>query len=273
MRTIPFVSTLFLIACNPTTESRRDASRGNATEDAAALGELPEAGDGGETAREPEDGPVSAPEVRWYGNLKSVFGGNWTAATSLKDAAPATTTYALGALSELRGELLVIRGNAMLVYPTETELPRVVAAHHGHGADETATLLVAADVPTWREVPVAMDVPSTGVEAWIRATAEALGVDVSKPFPFLLQGRFRDVGWHVADGTRVQPGMRPDTNAQHGTIIEGDGTVVGFYSTEHQGVFTMMGENTHMHIVLADHSVLGHVRALDVVSGSVLSLP
>ncbi|HTU61571.1 MAG TPA: acetolactate decarboxylase [Polyangiales bacterium] len=267
-----------LSACDPSTENAFDASaagaRSNEFEDAVVSADPPEAGDeGGDAASEQLDAGLPPPQVRWYGNLKSVFAGNWDAATSLSEAVPERSAYALGALSDLRGEFLVIRGNAMLVYPTESKLPRVVAAHHGHGIDETATLLVAADVSTWREFPIATDVPSNNIEAWLRATAQAQGVDVSKPFPFLLQGRFRNVGWHVADGTRVLPGMRPDTNAQHGTIAEGDGTIVGFYSTEHQGIFTMMGENTHMHIVLGDHSVLGHVRALDVVSGGVLSLP
>lgn len=256
MRAIPFVLPfLALVACDSPRKAEIDA----------ALDSAP--------ATEAGAAAISTPEVRWYGNLKSVFGGDWSAATTLHAAVPEPTAYALGALSELRGEFLVLGGNAMLVYPTETELPRVVGGHHGHGTDETATLLVAADVPVWREFAVAQDVPSLDLEGWIRTTAETQGVDMSKPFPFLLRGTFRDVEWHVADGTRVLPGMRPDTNAQHGTITEGEGTVVGFYSTAHQGVFTMMGENTHMHIVLADHSVLGHVRVLDVVSGSVLSLP
>lgn len=267
--TAAILSLIALVACDPSPET----TAADASLDDAQSSELPDATDGDDDAQPGElsDAAASAPEVRWYGNLKSVFGGDWTAVTALNDALPGPNAYGLGALSELRGEFLVVGGRAMLVYPTETALPRVVASHHG--SSETATLLVAADVPSWREFPITMDVPSTDLDGWIRAAAEAEDVDVSKPFPFLLRGVFRNVGWHVADGTRVQPGMRPDTNAQHGTIAEGDGTVVGFYSTQHQGVFTMMGENTHMHIVLSDHAVLGHVRMLDIASDSVLSLP
>lgn len=277
MRSTALLALFALLACDPSTESKTDAALGAARPDDAdsdaQSSDAAEATDGGADASEPLEAAAPPPEVRWFGNLKSVFDGNWSTATTLNDALSGSSSYGLGALSELRGEFLVIGGNAMLVYPTETALPRVVASHHGHGTNETATLLVAADVPAWREFPITKDVPSAELEGWIRSSAEAAGVDVSRPFPFLLRGVFRNVGWHVADGTRVEPGMRPDTNAQHGTIVEGEGTVVGFYSTQHQGVFTMMGENTHMHMVLSDHTVLGHVRALDVASGGVLSLP
>jgi prepilin-type processing-associated H-X9-DG protein len=34
----------------------------------------------------------------------------------------------------------------------------------------------------------------------------------------------------------------------------------------------MMGQNTHMHVVFADGSVVGHVRTVDVAAGAVLSV-
>jgi acetolactate decarboxylase len=212
-----------------------------------------------------------AVEVKWFGSLKTIFAGDWSTSIALRDVVATTDAYALGALSDLRGEFLVIGGKVMLVYPTEMSLPRVVAEHGG--SSETATLLVTAEVPQWREFTFEADVPGDGLEGAILAKAEANGVDVAKPFPFLLQGVLRDVEWHVADGMRVEPGMRPDANAQHGALAETEGTVVGFYSTEHQGVFTMMGQNSHMHVVTSDHSVVGHVRTLAVSAGCVLSLP
>jgi acetolactate decarboxylase len=159
----------------------------------------------------------------------------------------------------------------LLAYPTQQLLPRVVAA--GSSSDESAALLVVAEVPRWNEVRLRAEVAAAELEAVIRKAAESHGVDVSKPFPFLLVGGFRMLEWHVADGTRVEPGMAPDVNAQHGTIAEGDGTIVGFYSTQHQGVFTMMGQNLHMHVITHDSSILGHVRSADLAAGSTLLLP
>lgn len=218
-----------------------------------------------------QQAPLPNVEVTWRGELKSVFAGDWTSKATLQDALAGPNAYGLGALSELRGEFLVSGGRVMLAYPTPEALPKVVAQHAGSA--ETATLLVGAEVARWRETTLEQDVSSDLLEETVRASAVAAGLDVSKPFPFLLRGVFRKAEWHVADGTRVQPGMRPDQDAQHGTIEEAEGTIVGFYSTQHQGVFTMMGQNTHMHVALDDHSVVGHVRALEVAKGTVLSLP
>jgi hypothetical protein len=52
---------------------------------------------------------ASAPEVEHYGKLSTIFGGDWSASASL-DSASSADSYALGALSDLRGEFAVIKG-------------------------------------------------------------------------------------------------------------------------------------------------------------------
>jgi hypothetical protein len=162
------------------------------------------------------------------------------------------------------------RGDVWLSYPTPTALPEVRREPH---SNEQAALLVVSNVRFWKGTTLGDDIVTTGLEAELTRIAEASGVDTSKPFPFTIQGTFRNVGWHVADGTRVKPGDPPDKDAQQGTVTEGDGTIVGFYSTKDQGVFTMMGQNTHMHVVFADDSVVGHVRAVDIAAGAIVSVP
>ncbi len=111
------------------------------------------------------------------------------------------------------------------------------------------------------------------MEQQIAALAQQAGVDVSQPFPFLIQGRLRAVHWHVIDGTRVVPGASHDENAQKGVLDDAEATVVGFYSSQHQGVFTMHGQNTHMHVFAPEAGVAGHVTSLEVPAGSSLSFP
>jgi hypothetical protein len=47
--------------------------------------------------------------------------------------------------------------------------------------------------------------------------------------------------------------------------------VVGFYSAAHQGVFTHMGERTHLHAIVGDAT--GHVDALAIGAGATLRVP
>lgn len=212
---------------------------------------------------------ASVVAVEHYGKLSTIFGGDWAASTSL-DSNVSPDSYALGALSELRGEFAVVKGEVWLSYPTPAALPEV---HHETQSSEQVALLVVSRVRSWKETTLGEDIVAADLESELTRVAETSGIDTSKAFPFMLHGTFRKVGWHVADGTRVKPGDPPDKDAQQGTVAEGEGTIVGFYSTKDQGVFTMMGQNIHMHVVLADESVVGHVRTVDVAAGAVLSVP
>jgi acetolactate decarboxylase len=217
----------------------------------------------------PAPTPAPTVEVEHYGKLSAIFGGDWSASASL-DAKLSSHSYALGALSDLRGEFAVLNGDVWLSYPKPTALPEV--QHPGHSDEQTA-LLVVSNVSAWKETTLTDDVQAAGLEAQLTRIADDGGIDTSKPFPFTIRGTLRNLGWHVADGTRVKPGDPPDKDAQQGTVAEGGGTIVGFYSTKDQGVFTMMGQNTHMHVVFDDESVVGHVRTVDVAAGAVLSVP
>jgi len=219
--------------------------------------------------KRPAPPPSDLVEVRNYGEIRTIFQGDWSASAGL-DEKLSGDSYAVGALSELRGEFAVLGGDVWLAYPTTEALPEV---RQPAETDEQAALLVVADVPSWKRTTLDEDVGAEELDSVLTEIAATAGVDVSAPFPFTVEGALRNVGWHVADGTRVKPGDPPDKDAQHGAVGEAEGTVVGFYSTKHQGVFTMMGQNTHMHVVLSDNSVVGHVRSLDVTAGAVVSVP
>jgi hypothetical protein len=50
-------------------------------------------------------------------------------------------------------------------------------------------------------------------------------------------------------------------------------TLIGFYSTSHEGIFTHRGQTTHVHAVLADPLVTGHVDAAVIPRGAIVKLP
>jgi alpha-acetolactate decarboxylase len=58
-----------------------------------------------------------------------------------------------------------------------------------------------------------------------------------------------------------------------GTLAEASGTLVGFFSKTHQGVFTHLGSNTHLHVVAPDAKVSGHVDAVTVPAGVEIGFP
>lgn len=214
---------------------------------------------------------VRAPDVRVWGGLHAIMAEGKTGPTVKLVEVPHPHLYALGALSELRGELLILDDRKVASYPA----PEGVRLDQDAGA-ESATLLVAAQVPAWTRVPIAADISAADFDARIGAMAAAAGVDVTKPFPFLIEGRFHDVAWHVLDGDKLPATASHDDRmsaARRGTLPAAEGVALGFYSTSHVGVFTHMGRKTHVHGLFAALGIMGHCDDLGVAAGSVLLLP
>jgi acetolactate decarboxylase len=62
-------------------------------------------------------------------------------------------------------------------------------------------------------------------------------------------------------------------NAITGRLVGQPVTVVGFFSRHHEGVFTHMGQRTHLHVLSDDGAAMGHVDEIAVPSGAALKLP
>jgi alpha-acetolactate decarboxylase len=211
--------------------------------------------------------------VRTYGALREIMHeGKTEAHAELASLPEGRHTYALGALSGLRGEVTVLDGTIWLAYPNDDGTPRVQAEK---SSAERATLFVSAQVDRWRRVRLERDLSPAEFDAGFEALAAAQGVDTGKPFPFRIDGTFRDLRWHVVDGRKVAGGGHADhvRSAVSGALPEASGTLVGFFSKAHQGVFTHMGSNSHLHVVAPDAKISGHVDAVTVPAGVEVGFP
>lgn len=212
--------------------------------------------------------------IKTYGQLRAMMHeGKTDPVVTLRDVQQ-PHSYALGALSGLRGEVTILSGSAWLGYPGDGDTTRVEQVA---SSPETAALLVAAEVPKWRDVPVAADIAWSTIDKDVEALAKQAGVDVEQPFPVLIEGELFDLKWHVIDGRRAAPG--PSSHEQHmqmaakGGATSTRGTLLGFFSKQHQGIFTHHGENTHFHFVDVEQKLTGHVDAVSVKKGAVLKVP
>jgi acetolactate decarboxylase len=140
--------------------------------------------------------------------------------------------------------------------------------------DEGAALLVTATVERWQRVAITGDIAFADLDARIEELARAAGVDVARPFPFLVEGELADVTWHVLVGPPDKPGSHDHArNAVTGERAVMRGTAVGFFSTKHEGVFTHMGQHVHAHVVDPAAALAAHADRLSIRAGSVLALP
>jgi hypothetical protein len=56
-------------------------------------------------------------------------------------------------------------------------------------------------------------------------------------------------------------------------IAQADAIIVGFYSWSHRGIFTNMESAMHIHFQTSKNDASGHIHALQIGTGAVLSLP
>ena len=111
------------------------------------------------------------------------------------------------------------------------------------------------------------------MRAFILTEAAASGIDTKAPFPFLLEGRYFDLDWHVVNGLRASGGDHDVYDRIYEQQAGNAGLIVGFYSADIQGVFTHPGESWHLHLVIALEGKAGHVDAVSVRGGTILKLP
>jgi acetolactate decarboxylase len=56
----------------------------------------------------------------------------------------------------------------------------------------------------------------------------------------------------------------------HGSFVNEEVIIVGFYSDNHQGIFTPHSTNVHMHVYNPSKNIVGHVDG--IVSSSVIRI-
>ncbi len=213
-------------------------------------------------------------DVQVFGALRAMMHeGQTGAVVQLDSLLPDPQLYAVGALADLAGEVTIVGGQVHLSYPDDTATRTVTSSR----SDAAAALLVAARVPAWRSVRIEASIAFADLDAAIARHAAAAGVPADARVPFLLEGEFEDLQWHVIDGRRLPKGesshaahLAASARAQRDRARA---TLVGFFSTRDQGVFTHMGSNTHIHCVLTDPSAAGHVDHVVVPAGATLRFP
>ena len=143
--------------------------------------------------------------------------------------------------------------------------------------DHRATLLVHASVEKWKThmIPNGLHTYDE-LEDHIAEVAEANGIDIDQPFPFLLKGTAETLEWHVIDwkegdtehshGKHIRSGL-------HGSLNNVSVQILGFYSDGHHAIFTHHTTNMHLHFISVDGKNTGHVDGLTIAEGMRLKLP
>jgi len=211
-------------------------------------------------------------EVKWSGALKNMMHkGDLSSKASLSDLKNIEHVYALGALENLKGEILIYDGKPFNSLVNDTVIK------FDNTFEKKACLLVYASVTEWTPITIPDDVYTyEQFEIFVAKTAKENGIDTEAPFPFLVEGTPESFDWHVInwkDGDTEHSHEKHINSGLNGSIESTPVEMLGFYSNAHHAIFTHHTTNMHIHVKTTDNSLAGHVDGLTLGTGMILKIP
>jgi acetolactate decarboxylase len=177
--------------------------------------------------------------------------------------------YGIGPIQGLSGEVTIA--------DSRPSLARVGADHLVHvteSYDAGVPFFVWAEVPAWQTQGLPDEVRSYGdLEKFVGEAGAKAGL--TQAFPFVMKGRPELIDFHIVNATPdTPPGMEAHRKIQIPFELRRQEAIfVGFWSSQHQGIFTPMGTNMHVHFQTPNNDVSGHVQGLKLAQGMTLDLP
>src|SRR5512143_569643 len=122
--------------------------------------------------------------VEYIGAQKDIFkSGKAASVVNLEDLADRKGIYAMGPIDGLDGEITIFDSKPYITQVRGNEITMDNTLKHG------AFFLVWTEQAKWQDIPVPTEVKGyVDLQNFVKTQAQAAGIDVTKPFPFLLSG-------------------------------------------------------------------------------------
>ena len=213
-------------------------------------------------------------ELQTWGTLREALrDGEVEARVDTADVAH-VGVWGVGALEGLAGEVTIADGE---VWVTEGDAD-APTTRRARAAEASATVLFAAEVDEWIELDVDQPVDPSVLDAYVASRAKAAGLDVERPFPFVVEGELVHLNMHVVAGEcPIRARMTGADVAHRPYELHADsaqGRLVGLFAPDSAGIVCHMGSSTHTHVLLeGERPMTGHVETVGLAAGAKLRLP
>lgn len=189
--------------------------------------------------------------VMWKGELGSTI--------DLDTISDKNGLYGLGPVSYLTGELLINNGKSYVSKVTSDSTMAVEKRF-----DVSAPFFVYGNVTEWNEIELPSNIKTIqDLEKFIDGKTP----DFKRPFAFKLVGQVSSASIHIQnlpEGTKVSSPDEAHQGQTNYNIKNEDAEIIGFFSTEHKGVFTHHDSFLHMHLITKDENKMGHLDELEI---------
>lgn len=208
-------------------------------------------------------------EVVLIGAMKDVmWKGEVEGKIQLRTLADKGPVYGMGPLAHMTGELLIIGGKS---YKSTVLTDTAMKVEETY--DVSAPFFGYAVIEKWRKHPLPDEVQTI---QQLERHLDQLTKSKQRPFLFTLKGNVDTAEIHVLNlpaGTKVTSPKDAHKGKVFYSLQNEPVEIVGFFSTEHQGIFTHHDTFLHMHLITADRQKMGHLDQITLQAGAELYLP
>jgi len=221
--------------------------------------------------------------VEYVGAQKEIFKtGKATSVVSLEELAGKKGVFAIGPIDGLDGEITIFDSKPYITKVRGNDYTVDKTFKHG------AFFLVWTEQASWIDVPVPATIKGyVDLQKFVKEQAQKAGVDVAKPFPFLMSGTPVEIKWHInvdrTEGKPITKELFVKSKAPFVTKNE-PVDIIGFFSEKHSGIFLSqyapaikegsgMENAIHIHLVSKTSKAAGHIDDITFGEGMVLRLP
>jgi len=201
-----------------------------------------------------------AQDAQIHGAFKSIMHGDLRANFGLMELEGKNNIYGLGAVENLKGEIIVINSKPYISWVEGQSI--IIDSTFNHNA----ALFAFSSVANWKTDSIAGPLNLIELEKLITEKVQKKTEAVT----FLIEGLVKSLNWHVidwADGDTVHTHQKHKTAGLDGETKNEQVTIAGFYSTNQKGVLTHRNSNLHLHFITKDKNLAGHVDDIILTSG------
>ncbi|PKV50423.1 acetolactate decarboxylase [Aquimarina sp. MAR_2010_214] len=198
--------------------------------------------------------------IKIVGAMKNVmWRGQLGSSINLDTISDKKGLYGLGPESYLTGELLINDGKSYVSRVTSDSTMTVEK-----NFNVSAPFFVSANVDEWTEIEIPSNIKTIqDLEKFINEKT----TEFKRPFVFKLTGKISKAIIHIQnlpEGTKVSSPDEAHQGQINYRLKDDEVEIVGFFSTDHKGVFTHHNSFLHMHLITKDEKKMGHLDELEI---------
>ena len=198
------------------------------------------------------------PDVTIVGAMKNVmWKGQLYGTINLDTIANKQHLYGIGPIEYLRGELMILDGRSFKSTVVNDSSMKVEETYNSR-----APFFGYTNISKWEEHTLP---DSINTLEHLQNYLNKITGGFKRPFMFKMSGKVDEADIHVVnlpEGSKVSSPNEAHVGQKDFKVINKAVDIVGFFSTEHQTIFTHHDTFLHLHLITQDHSLMGHVDGM-----------